>query len=75
MEWADWKASLCVGCGLPRDETFDPATDDSYDVEVFQCHACAARERKAYNRSLNTEVPSFGEYIAVTGLDNGQDGG
>jgi len=63
---------------LPRDETFHPSTDDRYDATPMQCHACAARDRKAYNQSANRDPeapPPFGMYIAVTPEIDGQVGG
>lgn len=54
---------------MPRHETFDPAAEDSYDVTVLKCHACAARERKAYDRNSARErdaAPLFGEFYVAT---------
>ncbi len=42
--------------------------DDHYDVTVLQCHACAARDRKAWNESQSRErddPPSFGRFFVV----------
>ena len=68
-----YQASLCSGCGHPRHETFDPSAEDRYDATALQCHACAARDRKAYNRSAGRDadqLPPFGEYFAVTRSDD-----
>jgi hypothetical protein len=37
----------CSGCGHPLDEALDPATQAAVTVEHFQCHFCAARDRKS----------------------------
>lgn len=68
LEWQAYQKSLCVGCKRPRAESFDVAMDDRYDVHALQCHACAARDRRAWNRSREREdgTPLFGLYYAVT---------
>lgn len=67
LEWQAYQKSLCSGCKRPRSESFDIAMDDHYDVHALQCHACAARDRRAYNRSRERDdgVPPFGLYYAV----------
>ena len=73
LEWQEYQQSLCPNCGLPRVETFDKATDDHWNVEVVHCHACAARESKAWARNSNRDrdsAPEFGAFYAVTGLDD-----
>ena len=68
LEWMEYERQLCGGCGMPRDESFDPANDDHYDAEPFTCHACAARDRKAWNREQGRATgapPDFGVYYAI----------
>lgn len=66
LEWQAYQKSLCPGCKRPRTESFDVAMDDHYDVHAFQCHACYARDRRAYNRQREQEGrPMFGQYYAV----------
>lgn len=67
LEWQAYQKALCPGCKRPRTESFDVAHDDAYDVVALQCHACAARDRRAYNRSRQREdgTPLFGQYYAV----------
>lgn len=75
LEWQAYKDSLCSGCGLPRVESFDPANQERYDVEVLRCFACRERERTAFNRNAardNGSPPLMGEYYAITG-PNGVD--
>lgn len=53
---------------MPRHETFDPNTEGHYDATVLTCHACASRDRKAYNRNTARDSdapPPFGEFYAV----------
>lgn len=41
-------------------------------MTVLACHACAERERKAYNRNAGRkpdEPPNFGEFFVVTPED------
>lgn len=45
LNWQAEQAAKCSGCGLPADETMDPANADAYDARLVACHACAARER------------------------------
>jgi len=67
LEWQAYQKSLCPGCKRPRVECFDITMDDRYDVTALQCHACAARDRRAWNRSReNNGRPMFGQYYAVT---------
>lgn len=42
----DWQAedNARCSCGLPLDETTRPDREDTYDVQLLRCHACAARE-------------------------------
>lgn len=67
MEWAEWKQSLCDGCGHPKAETFDPANDDKYTATVYVCHACAARDRKAHvlRQTANPDSPPAGVMFTV----------
>lgn len=66
LEWHVFERSLCVGCRRPRDESFDLAMDDHYDVTELQCHACSARERRAWNTRGDGGAPTFGRYFVVT---------
>lgn len=64
-----YQESLCPGCGRPKNETFDPATDDKYDVTVLVCHACATIGNTSWNRSQarnHDEPPGFGEHYTLT---------
>jgi hypothetical protein len=47
LAWTDADRGNCAGCGLPREETFDPERANAYDAEAIACHACAARDRAA----------------------------
>lgn len=38
---------LCGGCGEPRDEAWDPASEGTYEAEILRCHSCTARAQKA----------------------------
>jgi hypothetical protein len=69
LEWQVHQKSLCTGCRRPRVESFDIAMDDRYDVTELQCHACAARERRAWNAAHAHEPgspPAFGRFYVVT---------
>jgi hypothetical protein len=73
VEWQEYHDSLCSGCSQPRDESFARENSEAYDVEVLRCHACAARERKAYARNGSRESgspPLFGEFFAVSKNDD-----
>lgn len=59
---------MCDGCGQPRHESFAEGRDEAYHTEVLVCHACADRERKAWNRQQAREAgtaPAFGERYVV----------
>lgn len=69
LEWSAYQRSLCQGCRRPRHESFDPAMDDQYTVTSLQCHACAARDLRAWNRAQERErdaAPLFGQFYVVT---------
>jgi hypothetical protein len=76
LEYQAYKKSLCPGCQRPRSESFDVGMDDAYSVVALQCHACAARDRRAYNTSRDAGTsPLFGRYYLVTPEPvNGHDG-
>lgn len=71
LEWIEYEASLCSGCGHPRSETFDPANHGAYEAVPLQCFACAARDAEnraaADARSNNRVGPgSFdGLYVSI----------
>lgn len=65
MEWIDYQASLCSGCGLPRHETMDRASEDRYDVKRIVCHACAVQTRRARNDAENENTDTAGLFYAV----------
>ena len=66
LEWQEYKKSLCPGCNRPRSESFAVEMDDRYDVTPLQCHACAARDRRAYNTAREAgKTPLFGRYYQV----------
>jgi hypothetical protein len=68
LEWQTHKDSLCSGCGNPRHESFAVENSDAYTAEPLRCHACAARERKAWYRNKNKDAndpPNFGEFYSV----------
>jgi hypothetical protein len=39
--------SKCSGCGHDLEEALDKATQGAVTVDHFQCHYCAARDRKS----------------------------
>ncbi len=59
LEWTDYKASLCSGCGNPRSECMDPKRSEAYEAVPLQCFACAARD--AEHRQAN-EARQGNEY-------------
>ena len=72
MEWADYQASLCPGCGNPQSECMSEAMDGAYDAVPMHCFACAARD--AENRQISADRASEkfapasfdGLYVAIT---------
>lgn len=66
LEWVEFKASLCGGCGRRRTETFDPSNEERYDVEALRCHACAARDRAAKSFHHDEHADTSGIYFATT---------
>lgn len=68
LEWQAYQRSLCPGCNRPRDESFDIGMDDRYEVIELRCHACFARDLRAYNRAASRDrdqPPPLGEYYIV----------
>lgn len=56
LEQAHEERVTCRGCGLPLDETMDPARE--YDVELLACRACAVGdqiERRWREAKSNTD--------------------
>lgn len=56
LVWQSEVSLVCSGCGLPSDETTDPANEGAYSVHKIVCHACAARDRKAADSTTNHGV-------------------
>ena len=66
LEWQAYHKTLCPGCGRPRTESFDIGMEDHYDVTELQCHACAARDSRAWNtRPDSDSPPTFGRFFVV----------
>lgn len=47
LDWQANEALRCGGCGLPLDETINPAEAAAWVAEPVVCNGCSARERKA----------------------------
>lgn len=58
------RASLCTGCGLPREETMGHEATARYRARVFRCHACAAKAAEA-ERFAEAKGKLGGAYFAV----------
>lgn len=56
--WALEQAGLCGGCGLPLEETTDPANEELYETQAIRCFACRAKSRHAsdFHSSKGTET-------------------
>lgn len=64
MEWMDYEASLCGGCGHPREESFSEGNFEKYTAVALQCHACAARDHKSSTLAQG-DGDTSGMYYAV----------
>ena len=64
LEWVDYKASLCTGCGRPRSETFDPDGPE-YVAEAWCCFACEERDQKAKAWREDEHADPAGIYFVV----------
>jgi hypothetical protein len=54
---------------MPRHESFAIENTDRYTATAWECHACASRERKAWNEREGRHSdapPLFGRFYAVT---------
>ncbi len=52
LDWQEYEATRCSGCGQPRDECMAHEDDaPAYEVTMTRCHACsaAAAEGKAFD--------------------------
>lgn len=48
MAHAQYVASLCKGCGHPKEKAWHPHNDGWYEVtETFECNACTALARES----------------------------
>jgi hypothetical protein len=67
LEWADYQASLCSGCGLPKDSTMDPDMHGMFEVVPVQCFACAAKdaEEREVSEGRLPKAALDGVYFAV----------
>lgn len=78
LEWADWKETLCPGCGNPRHESFDPERATHYEAVPLNCYACAARDaeqREAVNaKSSNRFGDAAFDGLYVSVVERGDDG-
>lgn len=64
LEWADYQATLCTGCGRRRDESFNPDGPD-YEAEAWCCFACQARDHKAHEWREDNNADPAGIYFVV----------
>lgn len=65
LEYQDYLASLCSGCGHPRDESFNPDLQFEWYGEALTCHACAERDRTAESKRSNKNHDCSGEFYVV----------
>lgn len=72
LEWADFEASLCAGCGNPRDECMSPDADGTYEAVPFHCFACATRDAEDRRIGEDRSSGQFGSgafdglFVAIT---------
>jgi hypothetical protein len=64
LEWAEWKASLCPGCGNPKHESF-AADGPNYEAEAWRCRACEARDKKASIWARDEHADTSGIYFVI----------
>jgi hypothetical protein len=65
LEWIDYQASLCSGCGLPRHETMARANEERYDVERIVCHACKVQGSRARADAESENTDTAGMFYAI----------
>lgn len=61
LEWIDYLASLCKGCGQPLAECMDEANDGRYETVPVHCFACAARDAENRDVAKARRSESYGE--------------
>jgi hypothetical protein len=59
------EASLCGGCGLPAEETFDIDNTFAYTAERWECHACIAKDKAAREFAKDDHLTSGHRFIPV----------
>lgn len=67
MEWKRFQATLCSGCGQPKDETMDPHGPD-YEPNILRCWACEIRE-DAGDKFMKDGGSAHGLYVGVSKVD------
>lgn len=67
LAWAEEEANRCSGCGVPRDEGFDPEHSGNwFQAEAHVCHACEAKDR-ARRDAADKKHDTAGVYWTVRG--------
>jgi len=81
LEWIDYVASLCKGCGEPLAECLDPENDGAYEAIPVQCHACAARDAENRDAAKARTSDRYGEgsfdglFVGVRKINRAKEGG
>lgn len=65
MEWVEYRAMLCPGCGRPKWECFAAESEGTYIAEAVRCHACAERDRVAREFAAAEHADTGGLYFTV----------
>jgi hypothetical protein len=66
LEWQTNQSLICSGCGHYLDESMDPDTHPSaFSVEIVECMACAAKERRTRADNTGDKRPPPGAKYRV----------
>lgn len=75
LEWIDYQALICPGCGHLKTDTMDPGQARTFEATPLTCYGCAARDAEKRNVSRAIAADEYadsafdGVYIAVARQD------
>jgi hypothetical protein len=65
LEYTDWAAQLCPGCGHHLTQSTDPGNEGRYVTHDQVCHACAAKEQHVKDLQDNPRAVTEGRKVGV----------
>lgn len=67
LAWRSYKATLCSGCGQPKERAWHPDNDGWFEVEDGPvCHACTAMKAHHHPDPTKPVEPAAFPYVVDT---------